>query len=198
MRYGFKSWKQTLAKMQGKTAHIRPKVVRPFSKPCTSGSYVHQASLYRPFPRTLRKRELHAPSCPFFIYLWIIWYKEKNTMYAGFTSLFCWSILVYTLPYMEIAQYTLPYLEISQYTPTDLEICNPNVPYLYWRLRASQAMYSYIIRPRGSVIQPSNSTNSFLLHVRFNCCMKHDKNTRPVYITKMSVVWQLMFIFSTE
>jgi hypothetical protein len=44
--HGFKSWKQPLAEMQGKTAYIRPKVVRPFSGPWASGSYVHWAALY--------------------------------------------------------------------------------------------------------------------------------------------------------
>jgi hypothetical protein len=28
--------------MQGKAAHIRPKVVRPFTGPYANGSYVHQ------------------------------------------------------------------------------------------------------------------------------------------------------------
>jgi hypothetical protein len=31
--------------MQGKDAYIRLKVVGPFSRPCASGSYVHQAAL---------------------------------------------------------------------------------------------------------------------------------------------------------
>jgi hypothetical protein len=40
----FKSWKQPLAEMQGKTTYMRPKVVRPFPGPCASGSYVHRAT----------------------------------------------------------------------------------------------------------------------------------------------------------
>jgi hypothetical protein len=32
--------------MQGKAAYIRPKVVRPFPGPCTSGRYVHRAALF--------------------------------------------------------------------------------------------------------------------------------------------------------
>jgi hypothetical protein len=32
--------------MQGKTAYIRSKIVGPFPRSCTSGSYVHRAALY--------------------------------------------------------------------------------------------------------------------------------------------------------
>jgi hypothetical protein len=32
--------------MQGKTAYIRLKVVEPFPRPCTSGSYMHRTALY--------------------------------------------------------------------------------------------------------------------------------------------------------
>jgi hypothetical protein len=39
------SWKQSLVEMQRKVAYIRHKVVGPFPKPCTSGSYVHRAAL---------------------------------------------------------------------------------------------------------------------------------------------------------
>jgi hypothetical protein len=38
------SWKQPLAQMQGKAVYIRTKVVRPFPRPCASGSYVHQVA----------------------------------------------------------------------------------------------------------------------------------------------------------
>jgi hypothetical protein len=41
-----KSWKQPLAEMQRKAAYIRPKVVEPFPRPCTSWSYVHRAALF--------------------------------------------------------------------------------------------------------------------------------------------------------
>jgi hypothetical protein len=44
--HGFKSLKQPLAEMQGKTAYIRPKVVEPFLGPCASGSYMHRTALY--------------------------------------------------------------------------------------------------------------------------------------------------------
>jgi hypothetical protein len=40
------SWKQPLTKMQKKIVYVRPKVVRLFSKPDASGSYVHWAALY--------------------------------------------------------------------------------------------------------------------------------------------------------
>jgi hypothetical protein len=40
-----KSWKQSLAEMQGKTAYIRPKVVGPFPEPYASWSCVPQAAL---------------------------------------------------------------------------------------------------------------------------------------------------------
>jgi hypothetical protein len=45
MVYGFKSWKQPRAEMQGKVVYTRPKVVRPFPGPCASGSYVQRAAL---------------------------------------------------------------------------------------------------------------------------------------------------------
>jgi hypothetical protein len=45
MAHGFKSWKQALAEMQGKTTYIRPIVIGPFSGPCASGSYVHRTTL---------------------------------------------------------------------------------------------------------------------------------------------------------
>jgi hypothetical protein len=32
--------------MQEKTTYIRPKVIGTFPRPCTSGSYVHQATLF--------------------------------------------------------------------------------------------------------------------------------------------------------
>jgi hypothetical protein len=32
--------------MQGKFVYIRPKVVRPFPRPCGSGSYVQRAAIY--------------------------------------------------------------------------------------------------------------------------------------------------------
>jgi hypothetical protein len=46
MRSLFKSWKQPLAEMQGKTAYIRPEVVGPFPGPCISMSYMHRATLF--------------------------------------------------------------------------------------------------------------------------------------------------------
>jgi hypothetical protein len=42
----YKSWKQPLAEMQGKTMYIRSKMVRPFPVPCESGSYVHQTAFF--------------------------------------------------------------------------------------------------------------------------------------------------------
>jgi hypothetical protein len=42
--YGFKSWKQPLAEMQGKTVYIRPKVVGCFPGPYVNGSYVYRAA----------------------------------------------------------------------------------------------------------------------------------------------------------
>jgi hypothetical protein len=43
MVYVFKSWNQPLVEMQENASYIRPKVVGPFSGPCASGSFVHQA-----------------------------------------------------------------------------------------------------------------------------------------------------------
>jgi hypothetical protein len=57
--------------MQGKTAYIRPKVVGPFSEPCASGSYVHQAASWCDAKREVSslgisnekyEREVHLPS----------------------------------------------------------------------------------------------------------------------------------------
>jgi hypothetical protein len=39
-------WNQPLAEMQEKTAYIRPKVIEPFPRPYTSGSYMHRAALF--------------------------------------------------------------------------------------------------------------------------------------------------------
>jgi hypothetical protein len=36
-----KSWKQSLAELQGNAAYIRSKVVKPFPGPYASGSYMH-------------------------------------------------------------------------------------------------------------------------------------------------------------
>jgi hypothetical protein len=44
--HGLKSLKQPLAEVQGKAAYIRLKVFGPFSRPCASGSYVHQAAFF--------------------------------------------------------------------------------------------------------------------------------------------------------
>jgi hypothetical protein len=35
--------------MQGKAPYIRPKVIVPFLRPCTSGSYMHRAALFYGF-----------------------------------------------------------------------------------------------------------------------------------------------------
>jgi hypothetical protein len=44
--HGFKSWKQPLTEMQENAVYIRPKVLGPFPRSCTRGSYVHRIALY--------------------------------------------------------------------------------------------------------------------------------------------------------
>jgi hypothetical protein len=51
-------WKP-LAEIQGNTSYIRPKVVEPFHRPCTSRSYVHRAALFTEIVREAPKCEVH-------------------------------------------------------------------------------------------------------------------------------------------
>jgi hypothetical protein len=56
-------WKWPLAEMQRRAACIRPKVIGPFPRPRTSGSYVHRAALIVVYTTRTSKTHVHVGGC---------------------------------------------------------------------------------------------------------------------------------------
>jgi hypothetical protein len=79
--HGFKSWKQTLAKIAGKGCVQRPQVVRPFSGPAQSGSFMHWGC---PLQFRWILVQWHTPffCCSILYYVFLLLYLEETICHS--------------------------------------------------------------------------------------------------------------------